>query len=42
MNDFKSEDLISMALKSKVSIFTLAFIILAALMKFGPTILIKV
>lgn len=41
MNDFKSEDLTSIALKSKVSIFTLAFIIPAALTNVGPTMLIK-
>lgn len=42
MNDFKSEDLTSIALKSKVSILTLAFIIPAALTNVGPTMLIKI
>ena len=39
MKDFKSEDFISIALKSKVSIFTLALIKLAAFNSVGPTTL---
>lgn len=39
INDFKSEDLISIALKSNVSILTLALIKLAAFSNVGPTML---
>lgn len=42
MNDFKSDDLTSMELRSKLSIFASAPIAFAALLKVGPVILNKI